>query len=385
MTAQFRPTTAVIDAGAIAHNVAEFVREAAPAIVCATVKANGYGHGAITTAQAALTGGASWFAVALVEEALELREAGITVPVLLLSEFPFGAAEVVVSNRITATLYSNAKATELNEAATKLATTVDVHIKIDTGMHRVGVQPDGVVPLSEHIATCTYLRRTGTFTHLAVADEPNNSYTGGQLDLFEGCLSAMRANGFDPGLVHASNSAGAIVHARAMFGMVRAGISMYGMEPSDTLNVSDYGYRFEPVMRLQTAVSHVKVLPAGERISYGLIHSLAEPSVIATLPIGYADGIPRRLSAVGGEVLIRGCRLPIIGRVTMDQIMINCGSVTSSVAREIAVGDEAVLIGSQGTEQITPWEIAKKLDTISYEITCGISYRVPRRAINAAT
>lgn len=383
MEQQFRPTKAVVDLAAMSHNVAEFVRIAAPSMVCAVVKADGYGHGAVQSAVAALRGGATWLAVALVEEAIELRNAGTTAPILLLSEFPIEAANAMVQFDITATVYSSARIQALNGAATAAGLVVDAHLKIDTGMHRVGAHSSDVVALFTEMAQCPAVRPAGTFTHFAVADAPGDPYTEEQVLRFNQCLSELREAGYDPGIVHAANSAGSLAHDMARLDMVRLGISMYGNDPDSALPVYAYDVQLKPVLSLISAVSHVKVLPAGSRISYGLRHEFRVDSVVATVPIGYADGVPRSLSSVGGEVLIGGRRMPIVGRVTMDQVMIDCGPVASVTGAEggrtmPSVGDEVVLLGSQGDEAISPWDWALMLDTIAYEITCSITKRVPR-------
>jgi alanine racemase len=389
---QFRPTRALVDVDAISHNVAEFVRIAAPSMVCAVVKADGYGHGAVQSAQAALRGGATWLAVAMVEEAIELREAGITAPILLLSEFPLGAATAIIQFDLTATVYSSARMQALNHAAVAANRIINVHLKIDTGMNRVGAQPNEVVALMTELATCSGLRHTGTFTHFAIADAPGDPYTEEQVLRFNQALSALKEAGFAPGIVHAANSAGSLAHDMARLDMVRLGVSMYGNDPDSALPAYAYDVQLKPVLSLISAVSHVKVVPAGSRISYGLRHEFRVDSVVATVPIGYADGVPRSLSANGGEVLIGGRRMPIVGRVTMDQIMVDCGPVTSVTATNAddtkaqaegartmpLAGDEVVLLGTQGNESITPWDWALMLDTIAYEITCGITKRVPR-------
>jgi alanine racemase len=389
---QFRPTRAVVDVAAISHNVAEFVRIAVPSMVCAVVKADGYGHGSAQSAKASLRGGATWLAVAMVEEAIELREAEITAPILLLSEFPLEAASAIVQFEITATVYSSARLQALNHAAVAANRIVNVHLKIDTGMNRVGAQPSEVVALITELATCSGLRHTGTFTHFAIADAPGDPYTEEQVVRFNQALSALRGAGFDTGIVHAANSAGSLAHDMARLDMVRLGVSMYGNDPDSALPAYAYDVQLKPVLSLVSAISHVKVVPAGSRISYGLRHEFRVDSVVATVPIGYADGVPRSLSANGGEVLIGGRRMPIVGRVTMDQIMVDCGPVTSVTAPNVddmkaqaegartmpAAGDEVVLLGTQGNESITPWDWALMLDTIAYEITCSITKRVPR-------
>jgi alanine racemase len=380
----------VVDLAAVSHNVAEFVRIASPAMVCAVVKADGYGHGAVQSAEAALRGGATWLAVAMVEEAIELRNAGITAPILLLSEFPLAAASAIVQHDITATVYSSARVQVLNAAAVAANQVPNVHLKIDTGMNRVGAHPSEVVALVTELASCPGLRHTGTFTHFAIADAPGDPFTEEQVVRFTQALDALRSTGFDPGIVHAANSAGSLAHDMARLDMVRLGVSMYGNDPDSALPAYAYDVKLQPVLSLISAISYVKVLPAGARISYGLRHEFKVDSIVATVPIGYADGVPRSLSSNGGEVLIGGRRMPIVGRVTMDQIMVDCGPVTR-VAETNAdgslvngaptmpvSGDEVVLLGTQGNESITPWDWALMLDTIAYEITCSITKRVPR-------
>ncbi len=371
----FRPTVAVISADAIEHNVRTLAAHVAPSSVCAVVKANGYGHGAVTSALAALRGGAVMLGVALVEEGAELRAAGIDAPILLLSEFPVGAAGDVVALGLVATVYSEERISALAAAARAAGVVADVHLKVDTGMHRVGASPSEAVRLASLVVDSPTLRLAGTFTHLAVADETDNPYTAQQTLRFSEVVASLRAAGIDPGLLHASNSAGGIAHPASRFDMVRFGVAIYGSAPESSLDMRAYDIDLRPVMLLRSEVSHVKILIAGERASYGLQWTALTDRIVATVPIGYADGVPRRLSSVGGEVLIGGRRCPIAGRVTMDQIVVDCGPVG---VVEVSRGDEVVLLGAQGGERITPWEWATRLDTIAYEITCGISSRVPR-------
>ncbi len=384
MSEQFRPTTAWIDLDAVRHNTRAFVEHVAPASVCAVVKADGYGHGAIQCARAALEGGAAMLAVASVEEGVELRGAGIDFPILLLSEFPIGAEVAVLENHLTPTVYSFDRIGALHAAGAPLGT--GVHLKVDTGMHRVGALPTEALALAQAIDASSVLELAGTFTHLAVADtvdwdDPNHPYTYHQLDLFDDVLASLVEAGIDPGICHAANSAGALAHPRARYDMVRVGVSLYGNDPDPGCASETFGVSLRAPLHLISRVAHTKRLPAGSRISYGLTYELACDSVVATVPIGYADGVPRRLSAVGGQVLINGQRFPIAGRVTMDQIMIDCGPADEAGA-VVERGDEVVLLGSQAGERITPWDWARRLDTIAYEITCGIARRVPRRFVD---
>jgi alanine racemase len=379
---RLRPTFASVDLQAISQNVRALKMLASTPHFCAVVKADGYGHGSVQSARAALHGGATMLAVALVEEAVVLRSKGITQPILVLSELPDGAESLAVTHQLITTVYSEEVIDRLSAAAGVAGVTQRVHIKIDTGMNRVGCHPDQAVGLARRVVAAPNLLLDGTFTHLAVADAPELAYTGEQLDRFDQSLAAMRAGGVDPGITHASNSAGTIAHPRARYDMVRCGIAIYGHAPDLGLDPFAYGVDLTPAIRVVSHVSHVKVVPAGARASYGLAYSYNVESVVATVPIGYADGLPRRWSGVGGEVLVGGRRRTIGGRVTMDQIVIDCGPATDP-ASMVARGDEVVLIGRQGDAEVTAWELAGRLDTIAYEITCGLTARLPRVYIDA--
>jgi alanine racemase len=364
----WRPAWAEVDLAAIRHNVARLRELSAPAAVCAVVKADGYGHGAVPVARAALDAGATWLAVALVEEGIALREAGIDAPVLVLSEPPVDAISETLKHGLTPTLYTR-KGVEATAGAAG-TTRVPVHVKVDTGMHRVGASPDEAVAVVQAVADEPALELQGFWTHLAVADEPGNPYTDQQLQRFEAVRRQLATAGVEPELLHAANSAGALAHPRARYDLVRCGIALYGSPPSADVG-GDAGLR--PALSLKAGVSHVRALVAGERVSYGLRWQAEVDTVIATVPLGYADGVTRRLSAAGGQVLIDGRRCPLAGTVTMDQVMVDCGPDAV-----VAPGDEVVFIGRQGSEEITAAEWADRLDTISYEVLCGIGPRVPR-------
>ena len=368
-----RPVWAEIDLEAIAHNAHMLADLVSPAKLCAVVKAFGYGHGPVPVARAAVAGGAEWLAVATVEEGVQLRQAGLTAPVLLLSEPPATAMGEVVTWQLTPTLYTNdgveaaAKAVALFGGADALS----VHLKIDTGMHRVGATPERAMELARAVDRSRELALEGVCTHFAVADEPDNPFTAEQIERFDQAVARLAEAGIRPPLVHACNSAGALTQPRARYGLVRCGVAIYGVAPSPAL--AGLCTQLRPALSLKARVSFVKEVAAGERVSYGLRYQLAQRSVVATVPIGYADGVPRRLGEVGAEVLIGGRRRRIAGTVTMDQITVDCRDDQS-----VAVGDEVVLLGGQGDEFIGAWEWADKLDTIAYEVTCGISARVPR-------
>jgi alanine racemase len=362
-----RPTWAEVDLGAVAHNVGLLVERAAPAVVCAVVKADGYGHGAVPVARAALDGGATWLAVALVEEAAVLRADGIDAPILLLSEARPDEFADVAALDLRATVY-----TPIGVAAAAAAgATLRLHLKVDTGMHRVGAAPEDAVALARSVVDEPTLELEAVWTHCAVADEPEHPFTAEQLARFDDVLAALRVSGIEVPLTHAANSAGAIAHAAARRSLVRTGIAVYGIDPSRELAGA---LPLRPALRLRSEVALVKRVAAGEGISYGLHHTFDRPATVATVPIGYADGVRRRLGLLGQEVLIGGRRRPMVGVVTMDQLMVDCGD------DHVEPGDEVVLIGRQGLEEVTVAEWAIHLDTIGYEITCGLGPRVPRRA-----
>jgi alanine racemase len=368
----YRPVWAEIDLDAVRTNVGAFSALVAPATVCAVVKADGYGHGAVAVGCAALEAGAACLAVALVEEGARLREAGITAPILVLSEAWPEAAESVIEYGLTPVVYTTGGIDALAKAAVAHPhrAPVAVHLKIDTGMHRVGCPPERAAELAVQVTERGELELAGVCTHFAVADEPANPYTDDQRKAFDRVLAQLRVQGIDPGIVHACNTAGALTAPAARYDMVRVGIGVYGVPPAPGLGT---GLNLRPVMSVKARVSHVQHLPAGERVSYGLRYETAGPTHVATVPIGYADGVPRELSLRGGEVLLRGERRAIAGTVTMDQLMIDAGD------GPVEVGDEVVLIGRQGREEITVEEWARRMETIGYTIVCGIGPRVPRR------
>jgi alanine racemase len=367
-----RPVWCEVDLDAVRANVAALKALVAPAALCAVVKADGYGHGAVPVGRAALEGGADWLAVALVEEGVTLRYAGIDAPIMVLSEPVPDYADTVIAHDLTPVVYTPAGIEALAKAAAADERTEPfaVHLKVDTGMHRVGCSPDDAIELVAHIAGHAELELGGVCTHFAVADEPDNAYTAAQHDVFLEVFEALRTAGLPTGLVHACNTAGAIAVPDARHDLVRIGIGIYGIDPAPALADA---VALQPAMAVKARVSYVQDLDAGARISYGLRYETDRPARIATVPAGYADGVPRELPHHGGEVLIRGRRLPMAGTVTMDQFMVDCGDVP------VEVGDEVVLLGEQGGEIITAQDWADKLNTIAYTIVCGIGPRVPRR------
>ena len=366
-----RPAWADIDLGAVTHNVGVLRDLVAPSRVCAVVKAQGYGHGAVEVARAALAGGADRLAVALAAEGAELREAGLHGPIIVLSQASPDELDDLVRHDLDATVYTAAGVQELAAAVAAHGPRhpVQVHLKVDTGMHRVGAQPDEVVGLARAVLARPELRLASVFTHCAVADEPDNPFTAEQLRRYEQVLAQLAAAGVEVPLRHAANTAAAIAHPASRYDLVRCGIGIYGLPPSPAL---DRRVALRPVLSLKARVSHVKRVAAGEALSYGLRYRTTVDTTVATVPLGYADGVDRRLGSEGAQVLIGGERLPIAGTVTMDQLLVDCGD------RSVQVGEEVVLLGRQGPAEITADEWAERLGTINYEVVCGVSLRVPR-------
>lgn len=362
-----------VDLGAIAHNVSILSKRVSPARVMAVVKADAYGHGAVPIAEAALASGADCLAVALVQEGIELRRAGIENPILVLSEQPESQVGDIVSHGLIATVYSVPFIDALErEVRKRNVVGHEVHLKVDTGMNRVGVHPSEAVERAGRIVACgPWLSLTGLYTHFATADDVDSRFASEQLRRFARVREGVRRAGIDIETVHAANSAGALLLPESRLSMVRLGISMYGIAPSESLD--DACADLRPALSLKSHVSYVKRVGAGEGVSYGSRHRCSSATTIATVPIGYADGIARRSGLAGVDVLIRGRRHPVVGVVTMDQLMVDVGDAA------VAVGDEVVLIGEQGDEHISANEIAHLLGTIGYEIVCALSDRLPRR------
>ena len=365
-----------VDLSAVRSNARTLAALAPDAVLCAVVKADGYGHGAVEVARAALEGGAACLAVAVVEEGRALRDHGIDAPIMLLSEPPPEAMADAHAAGLTPIVYTAAGIDAAAAAARGAAAPWEVHLKVDTGMHRAGADPCDAVALARRIVEHPSLRLGGTATHLAAADEPDHHVTADQLGRFREVLADLSRAGIDPGVRHAANSAGLLAHPDAHFDLVRVGIALYGLAPSPAL---EGAAPLQPAMTVRACVSLVRDVDKGEGVSYGLRHVFDEPAQVAVVPLGYADGVPRRLGTAGGSVLIGGVRRPIRGVVTMDQLMVE---VTDGPVVE--AGDEVVLLGRQGDEQITAQEWADLLDTISYEVVCGFGPRMPRVHLDRA-
>ena len=383
-----RPTTAVVDLAALEANAAELARRAGSAELCAVVKADGYGHGAVAAARAALAGGAGWLAVALVEEGVELRAAGVTAPILLLSEPRPNEMVEVAAHDLRPSVYSAEGLAAAAAAAAAANRRLPVHLKVDTGMNRVGARAEDAVTLARAIAAKADLMLDGVWTHCAVADELHNPFTEKQLARYERVLGDLAAADGVPGGFrrHAANSALLLAAGRpdasplrrgARYDMVRVGVALYGLAPSADLAGDLSG--LTPSMGLVTEVSFVKTVRAGEAVSYGLAHRFDTDRRVATVPIGYADGVRRDYGLRGGQVLIGARRRPVVGAVTMDQLLVDCGPADCGPAgADVAAGDEVVLLGAQGDESIGAAEVADRLGTIPYEVVCDVGRRVRR-------
>jgi alanine racemase len=337
----------------------------------AIVKADGYGHGATEVATILQEEGVNSFAVAIASEGEQLREAGITAPILVLGYTPATDIEVLIKNDLTQTLFSYEMAQFISKEAQKFGKTVNIHIKVDTGMGRIGflADPKSIEEIKK-ISMLPCLNVEGIFTHFSTSDEEDRSYTKNQISIFLGFLKELHEVGIQIPIVHASNSAATMVHEAARFHLVRTGIILYGYYPSSYLQ--EKVIDLKPAMTLKSQVVHVKELPENHYISYGRKYCTKEKTKIATLPIGYADGYPRKLSNQG-RVLIRGEYAKIVGTICMDQFMVDVSHIEG-----VSVGDEVVIIGEQGGKSISIEEIASLADTINYEVMCMIGKRVPR-------
>jgi alanine racemase len=364
-----RPTVAVVSLDALDHNYNAVVRLAQGRRVLPVVKAGAYGHGAVEISRRLLTLGADTLGVALIEEGGELRDAGIDAPILVMgATFP-EQAEAMVSLKLTPVVYSTSGARALSEAARKHNTTINVHVKIDTGMGRLGITPEEAPELIDSFRKLGTLSVQGLMTHFADADLQDKAFASRQMDRFDGLLKALEAKNIQVPERHVANSAAVLAFPRAFFTLVRPGLMLYGYNPLEEVNGNA---DLRPVLSLVTRIAFIKKVPSGTTISYGRTFTTKRESVIATLPLGYADGYARGLSNKG-EALVRGARVPLVGRVCMDMCMIDVTDVPA-----VREGDEVVLIGGQGNERITADDIAAKTGTIAYEVLCGISSRVPR-------
>jgi alanine racemase len=372
IAARGHPVWAEVDLEAIRHNVRVLRNAAAGAEFMGVVKGYAYGHGNPASAQAMLQAGATRLGVARVAEGLHLREAGITAPIQVFTEPPEDAIPAMLANDLCATVYTRSFARALSDGAMAQQRRVAVHVKLDTGMHRVGLLSDDVEDAMAELRALPGIGIEGAWSHLAVADVADHPFTRKQIDLFADLTGRIERSGIPLALKHIANSAATLSLPEARFDLVRCGAASFGLWPGRDLRGSA---DLKPALSLRARVNMVKVVPAGDALSYGLAYKLERAARVVTVPAGYADGFDRRLSGVA-EVLLGGRRYRISGTVCMDQFMVDVGD------SEIDVGDVTTLIGSDGGERVTAEELAERLGTINYEVTARVPSRVPRVYLN---
>ena len=374
-----RPTFAQIDLDALRFNfrsARSFIGDDVKYM--AVVKADAYGHGAIECSRVLIEAGVDWLGVALIDEAIELRNADLSIPILCLGGIASGRETDAIERNITPVIFNLDQAEALNAAAARSETDVNVHVKIDTGMGRLGVRWDQLGPLIDGLSSFSNLRIQGLMTHLASANDPEEIvFTNEQMDRFELATRQFAAAGFEPEIVDLANSPAAVGHPRSRAQMVRLGGIIYGLG-GDVLDPSLPQPDLKPVMSLHSAIADIKTVPAGETLGYSRTFATTRDSLIALVPIGYYDGYRRNLSN-RVDVLVNGKRAPVVGRISMDWTIVDVTDIPNTKN-----GDQVTLIGVDGGEQIRSEELAAILQTISYEITCGISGRVPRRFVKSA-
>jgi len=362
----FRPTWAEVDLSALTYNFRRVKKVVAPGVkVMATIKADAYGHGLIPVGKMLAQEGADCFGVASIDEGINLRATGIKTPIVVLGLILKDDIDPLFTYGLTPTVSSYDLASALEKKARVLRQDIPVHVKVDTGMGRIGVQQTEALGLIKKIRRLRRLVIEGLFTHFAFADM-DREFTAYQIRLFNDLIVQLRKEGIQIPLIHAANSMGILGYADSHFTMVRPGLVLYGLHPMDKLPV-----RFKPVLSLKTKVVYAKRVAKGTGISYGHAYVTRRDTTIVTLPIGYGDGYPRNLSNTG-PVLINGRRFTISGRICMDQVMVDVGNT------RVRSGDEAVLIGRQKDARISVEELAALAGTIPYEIVCGLGSRIPR-------
>ena len=365
-----RPVWAEVNLDNIKFNLNQ-VKKNVPeeTLIMAVVKADAYGHGVIPVAEAAVEAGADRLAVALPEEGRELREAGFELPIQILGEVLPGQVSILVNNELIPTISKIETVELLNRLAEEKGITKKVHVKVDTGMGRIGVFPDNAVDFIKEIMSFKNIEVEGLMTHFAKADEEDKEYTYNQWDQFQMVIDRLAEENIEIPIKQAANSATIIDLPHMALNMVRPGIMMYGLRPSHEV---DQDFTLKPALSWKAKIVYLKEVPPGTGISYGATYITEDKAKIATIPMGYADGYSRLLSNKG-EVLVNGQRAPIRGRVCMDQFMVEVTHID-----DVEIGDEVVLIGKQGDSEFSATEMADIIGTINYEITCDITKRVPR-------
>jgi len=361
-----------VDLDAIRGNV-RYIKDHTGSEVMAIVKANAYGHGAVPVAKSALRGGATWCGVARPDEALQLRDGGLECPILILGFIRPERIPEMIKNDVSLTVWTEAHIQEIARQTQNLNHTAHLHLKVDSGMGRLGCFPEDAARLAYLIQRAPTLELEGVFSHLARADEADTHPTNRQKKAFSRALSHLAEKEINPPYIHLANSAASLTRPGSHFNLVRLGISLYGLPPSPAVPLPD---PFQRALTWKTVLAAVRTLPPGHGVSYGHEYVTREQERIGALPMGYADGY-RRLA--GNEVLIHGQRCPVVGRVCMDQTMVQLGGIHNP-----QVGDEVVLVGKQGEDEITADEVGQRWGTINYEVTCGIGPRVPRLYENQA-
>jgi alanine racemase len=366
-----RPTRAEVNLAALRHNLRVIARRAGRAKVWPVLKADGYGHGAPAVARTLERAGAEGFCVALLEEAVELRDAGVRTPILVMGGYYGGAYEEIVARGVVPVIYDPSHLEGLARAAKQVGRPVDAHLKIDTGMARLGVRMNDLESFAMELARFPEIRIAGLMTHLACAEaEGDSSFTIEQVALFEEAMVRLAKQGITPGVRHAANSA-AVLRGEALFDAVRPGVAIFGVSPLTT-----GGLELRPAMRVRSEIVDLRTIQTGESVGYGALFRATRTSRIATLPMGYADGLSRHLSN-RGHVLVRGMRAPIVGAVSMDMSMIDVTDIAG-----VALRDEITVLGAQegplGKDALAAEEIANEAGTIAWEVLTSISRRVPR-------
>ncbi len=369
----FRPTRAEIDLGALGHNFRAMRDMTGAGVrIMAVVKADAYGHGALECAARLENEGVDWFGVAIPEEGVALRKAGITRQVLCLGSIWPGQEQLITEFHLTPVVFTERIASLLNEHARSIGKSIDVHIKVDTGMGRVGIRYDAVDPFLEALKSLSSIRIAGVMTHFASAESHrDDEFTALQVARFNEVVDKFRSAGHSPEWLDLANSPGAIAHPESRGNMVRLGGALYGIL-DDILPDAAVHPGLKPVMSLRSAIANVKTVPAGETLGYGRTFETQTESRIALVPVGYADGYPRGLSN-RGHACVRGRMAPIVGRVSMDWTLFDVTNIDG-----VSIDDEVTLIGCDGDTRITAADLASQIDTIGYEITCGVGPRVRR-------
>ncbi|MCX5700073.1 MAG: alanine racemase [Candidatus Omnitrophica bacterium] len=362
----YRPTWAEINLDNLEYNFFQIKDRISPGTrMLVTVKADAYGHGLVPVSQRLTSCGVDYLGVASIDEGIKLREAGIRIPVLILGLIFKKDIEPLFKYNLTTTVCDEDLSVAINNKARSIHKKAKVHIKVDTGMGRIGIAHRDAHKLVKKIHSLRNISVEGLFTHFAFADI-NKDFTFYQIDLFDKLLKNLAKDGIRIPLIHAANSMGVLDYKKSHFNMVRPGLVIYGLFPKDSLKIN-----LRPVLSLKTRVVYVKKVPAGSGISYGHDYITKKATTIVTLPIGYGDGYPRNLSN-RAFCLIRGKRFKMCGKICMDQIMVDVGST------QVRIGDEVVLIGAQGRSKINVEELAQLCGTIPYEIVCGLGSRIPR-------